>query len=158
MKKNYQSVLWCCTLAGAVLLIGCATMPDAEEAPKQAPAPVVKVVPPPVIVREVVPPPVPVPPDVSVLREGVALYNNGDYNSAIKRLGSAPEIWTGGSKSTQVEALKYLAFSYCVTSRPVPCRHQFERALKLDPSFDLAPGEKGHPLWGPVFAKAKRIK
>jgi hypothetical protein len=27
--------------------------------------------------------------------------------------------------------------------------------LRLDPSFDLAPGEQGHPLWGPVFVKAK---
>jgi hypothetical protein len=53
-------------------------------------------------------------------------------------------------------ALKYQAFSYCVTSRPAPCRQAFDRALRLDPSFDLAPGEHGHPLWGPVFTKAKQ--
>jgi hypothetical protein len=49
-----------------------------------------------------------------------------------------------------------MAFSYCVTSRPAPCRQAFDRALRLDPSFDLAPGEHGHPLWGPVFTKAKQ--
>jgi hypothetical protein len=55
-----------------------------------------------------------------------------------------------------VTALKYTAFSYCVTSRPAQCRQAFDKALKLDPAFELAPGEYGHPLWGPVFAKAKK--
>jgi hypothetical protein len=55
-----------------------------------------------------------------------------------------------------VTALKYTAFSYCVTSRPAQCRQAFDKALRLDPSFQLAPGEYGHPLWGPVFAKAKK--
>jgi hypothetical protein len=43
-----------------------------------------------------------------------------------------------------------------VTSRPGPCRETFDKALRLDPSFDLAPGEHGHPLWGPVFTKARQ--
>jgi hypothetical protein len=45
-----------------------------------------------------------------------------------------------------------------VTSRQTLCRQQFDKALKLDPSFDLEPGEHGHPLWGPVFTKAKKGK
>lgn len=90
------------------------------------------------------------------LKDGIAMYNNGDYNDAIKRLGAADV--TGGSKATQLEALKYTAFSYCVTSRQTLCRQQFEKALKLDPSFDLEPGEHGHPLWGPVFTKVKKSK
>ena len=90
------------------------------------------------------------------LKEGIAMYNNGDYNNAIKRLGAADV--TGGSKATQLAALKYTAFSYCVTSRQTLCRQQFDKALKLDPSFDLDPGEHGHPLWGPVFTKAKKGK
>jgi hypothetical protein len=98
----------------------------------------------------------PVPAVQSGLKEGIAMYNNGDYNDAIKRLGAADV--TGGSKATQLEALKYTAFSYCVTSRQTLCRQQFEKALKLDPSFDLEPGEHGHPLWGPVFTKAKKSK
>jgi hypothetical protein len=88
------------------------------------------------------------------LREGVALYNEGDYNGAIKRL-SAREL-NSGPLATRLSALKYTAFSYCLTSRPGPCRQAFDKALRLDPSFDLAPGEHGHPLWGPVFTQAKQ--
>jgi hypothetical protein len=126
----------------ACLLTGCASMPfgagknapaghAAAEVTASAPAP-------------------------SGLNEGIALYNNGDYNGAIKRLGQADV--TGGARATQLEALKYSAFSYCLTSRQTLCRHQFEKAFKLDPSFDLEPGEHGHPLWGPVFVKAKKAR
>jgi hypothetical protein len=88
------------------------------------------------------------------LREGIGLYNEGDFNGAIKRL-AAHDI-AGSSVSTRVAALKYTAFSYCVTSRPAQCRQAFDKALRLDPAFDLAPGEHGHPLWGPVFSRAKK--
>lgn len=94
--------------------------------------------------------------DQVALQEGIDLYNKGDFNGAIKRLGAA-EI-TAGSKARQLEALKYQAFSYCVTSRKTLCGKQFEKALKLDPSFDLAQGEHGHPLWGPVFTRLKKPK
>lgn len=89
----------------------------------------------------------------AALREGIRLYNDGDFNGAIRRLSSA-EI-ANAPVATRVTALKYTAFSYCVTSRPAQCRQAFDKALRLDPSFDLAPGEHGHPLWGPVFARAK---
>lgn len=95
----------------------------------------------------------PAPREQAALREGIRLYNDGDFNAAIKRL-SASDV-TGGSMRTRLTALKYTAFSYCVTSRPTQCRQAFERALKLDPKFELAPGERGHPLWGPVFEKAR---
>jgi hypothetical protein len=88
------------------------------------------------------------------LREGIRLYNDGDFNGAIRRL-SRRDV-NNGPLATRLTALKYLAFSYCVTSRPAPCRQAFDRALRLDPTFDLAPGEHGHPLWGPVFTKAKQ--
>jgi Flp pilus assembly protein TadD len=90
----------------------------------------------------------------TALREGISLYNEGDFNGAIRRLSS--QDIANGSVSTRVTALKYTAFSYCVTSRPAQCRQAFDKALKLDPAFELAPGEYGHPLWGPVFAKAKK--
>jgi hypothetical protein len=89
------------------------------------------------------------------LYAGIGLYQAGDYAGAIKQLSGSSEI-PKADKGTQLEALKYTAFSYCVTSHQALCRQQFDKALRLDPSFDLAPGEKGHPLWGPVFAKAKR--
>jgi tetratricopeptide (TPR) repeat protein len=90
----------------------------------------------------------------AALKEGIALYNQGDFDAAIARL-SSNDI-ANGPVATRVTALKYTAFSYCVTKRPAQCKQAFERALKLDPSFELAPGESGHPMWGPVFARAKK--
>ena len=93
---------------------------------------------------------------MAALLEGMTLYDKGDYNGAIKRLAYA-NVPTA-PKATQLTALKFTAFSYCLTARQALCRQQFDKALKIDPSFDLDPGEKGHPLWGPVFAKAKKAK
>ena len=92
--------------------------------------------------------------DDAALREGIALYEKGDYNGAIRRLGS--DDMNGASQRERLTALKYTAFSYCVTGRQALCRSAFDRALKLDGSFDLGPGEHGHPQWGPVFAQAKQ--
>jgi hypothetical protein len=94
------------------------------------------------------------PKEADGLRDGIRLYNEGDYNGAIKRLGARD--LNNGPLATRLAALKYTAFSYCVTARPAQCRQAFDKALRLDPSFDLAPGEHGHPLWGPVFTKAKQ--
>jgi hypothetical protein len=125
-----------CALAG-VLLSGCAEMPffgDNKSAPRRADSSARR--------------------DQAALREGIRLYHEGEFDDAIKRL-SSKDI-ANGSRATRVTALKYTAFSYCVTSRAEQCRQSFERALKLDPKFDLAPGEHGHPQWGPVFTRAKR--
>lgn len=92
----------------------------------------------------------------AALVEGIALYDRGDYNGAIKRLGQ--NDIASASTSTRLTAMKYTAFSYCLTNRQQLCRQQFDKALKLDPAFDLAPGEYGHPLWGPVFLKARKGK
>lgn len=144
-----------------MLLLGC------ESLSKPAPAPKTVVKP-----KEVKPAPQPAPApiepaphpapvinaDVQALKDGMALYNDGDYNGAIKKLSNSTEIWNGHNKTIQVSALKYMAFSYCVTSRTQLCRQQFERAFKIDPSFNLMPSEIGHPIWGPVFLKAKKAK
>lgn len=127
MKKSTYRTDIACILAGLALLAGCTVMPQERAAAQLA------------------------------LNEGIELYNKGDYNGAVKRLGGANEIWAG-DKTIQVSALKYLAFSYCVTARQTLCRQQFEKALKLDPTFDLAPGEGGHPLWSPVFDRVKKAK
>lgn len=92
--------------------------------------------------------------DDVALREGIALYNGGDYNGAIRRL-NGPEM-NGAALRNRVAALKYTAFSYCVSGRQALCRESFERALRLDAGFDLATGEHGHPLWGPVFLQARQ--
>jgi hypothetical protein len=145
--------------AGVMLaaLIACATPPEpTPPAPTPTPTPIPTPTPTPTP-KPLPPPTTPQINEASVLKESIAAYNNGEYNAAIKKLGAATEIWgQDGSKAGQLEALKYIAFSYCLTQRQALCRAQFERALKLDPAFDLAPGEKGHPLWGPVFAKAQK--
>lgn len=138
-KRSFTLLLF---LFGAVVASGCAHKPLAVSA-----APVAG------HARAELSAPAPAP---SGLKEGIAMYNNGDYNGAIRRLGQADV--TGGPKATQLEALKYTAFSYCLTSRQTLCRQQFDKALKLDSSFDLEPGEHGHPLWGPVFVKAKKSR
>lgn len=132
-------------VAAAMLFTGCETMDKLKAAVTPEPAPAA------------VHSHAPRPTAQTVLNEGISLYDKGDFNGAIKRLSTAPEIWSA-DKSVQTRALKYMAFSYCVTSRQLLCRQQFEKALKLDPAFDLAPGEKGHPLWGSVFERAKKGK
>jgi hypothetical protein len=89
----------------------------------------------------------------ATLREGIRLYNNGDFTNAIAKF-NAPEI-QGANATTRTSALKYTAFSYCVTQRPAQCRQAFDRALRIDADFALAPGEEGHPMWAPVFEKAR---
>jgi hypothetical protein len=91
------------------------------------------------------------------LKEGIDLYTAGDYNASLKRLQDSKEIWATDT-DIQLDALKYMAFNYCVTNRATLCKQQFEKALKLNPDFDLLPGEKGHPLWGPVFERARKGK
>ena len=92
--------------------------------------------------------------DDDALREGIALYDKGDYNGAIRRLSGSD--MNGAGQRERLAALKYTAFSYCLTGRQALCRQTFDRAFQLDPSFDLGPGEHGHPQWGPAFAQAKQ--
>jgi tetratricopeptide (TPR) repeat protein len=135
-------------LAVAVVLGGCLTPPPP---PPQPPKPVT----PPSTVTVLPRKPADQIAAQTALDKGIALYNDGDYNGAIKHLLNANEVWIS-EKSFQLDALKYMAFSYCVSGRTALCKQQFDKALKIDPNFDLQPGEKGHPLWGPVFQRAKK--
>ncbi len=143
------------------LTVACETKP--KPTPTPLPKPVVKAkevkpVPTAAPVAPVVPTPAATPADAQALKEGLALYNDGQYDAAIKKLNTSTAIWSGQNKAIQLSAAKYMAFSYCVSGRPILCRQQFERALKIDPAFDLMPSEIGHPLWGPVFLQAKKAK
>jgi hypothetical protein len=140
-----------------VVLAGCESpaplaRPEPPRVEPEAAAPPVAPVEPP-------PPPVPTPGD-RALADGIALYDKGDFNGAIKRLLGAKEIWTDSTTesatATKLAAHKYLAFSYCVTKRRTQCRRQFVDALKLDPGFNLDPTEETHPIWGPEFERAKK--
>ena len=87
------------------------------------------------------------------LRQGVKDYEDGRLTQASANFQSALD--TGLTEADQVTAHKYLAFIHCVTKRERQCRAHFRTALEIDPSFELTPAEAGHPMWGPVFRKAK---
>jgi hypothetical protein len=166
MSKHPPHLLILATV-GALFLGGCAEFPGFDQKPARNPSHP-KAVLPRAATKAAPPRAVPAPEreatpardrddgpkEASGLRDGIRLYNEGDFDGAIRRL-SARDV-NNGPLAMRLAALKYTAFSYCVTSRPGPCRDSFDKALRLDPSFDLAPGEQGHPLWGPVFAKARQ--
>lgn len=87
------------------------------------------------------------------LEEGVRHYEEGNYRTAQRRLQFALEEGLG--KPDRVKAHKYLAFIACVSGQQLTCREEFGIALELDPKFELAPAEAGHPIWGPVFKNVK---
>ena len=87
------------------------------------------------------------------LRSGIKLYEDGRYNEALTSLQSA--VSAGLGTDDQVTANKYMAFISCALKRERQCRAYFSRALELNPSFELAPAEAGHPTWGPVFRNVK---
>ena len=89
----------------------------------------------------------------SYLEEGVLNYEEGNYRVAKRRLQFALE--EGLSRPNRVNAHKYLAFIACVSSQQLTCREEFAIALELDPNFELAPAEAGHPIWGPMFKSVK---
>jgi Tfp pilus assembly protein PilF len=90
-----------------------------------------------------------------MLSAGIRNYENGDYKEAAQQLQGSLDAGLS-SKRDQVTAHKYLAFVYCTSKRVPQCREQFRKALDVDPSFELKPGEQGHPIWGPTFRSVKQ--
>ena len=87
------------------------------------------------------------------LQQGIKNYDDGRLSQASADFQSALEA--GLNASDQVKAHKYLAFIHCVSKRERQCRAHFRSALEIDPAFELAPAEAGHPMWGPVFRSVK---
>jgi len=151
--------------AAALALGGCAQQPLWPKEPPAAgvsPAPQQQPEPPPVAEPEA-PPPAPEPVAKPVLPEkkratplsaGVTAYEDGKYREATKALRAA--LASPMNIVDQVQAHKYLAFIECSSNRTRQCRDEFRKALKLDPSFELAPAEAGHPVWGPIFRSLKK--
>ncbi len=145
-------------IAAALTLAGCETLGQQQQEPVHTPAVATK---PTAAVQAKPASPVaqPAPPELpparKALNAGIDMYKAGNFNGAIKQLTTAPEL-AKAELPLQLEAIKYTAFSYCVTNRSTLCRQQFVKAFQLDKSFDLSPGEKGHPLWTPSFERARK--
>lgn len=90
------------------------------------------------------------------LANGIKQYENANYSEAARLLQSSLEQGLG--RDDQVKAHKYLAFIHCVSGREQRCRDEFRAVLTIDPSFELAANEAGHPIWGPAFRSAKGRK
>ncbi len=87
------------------------------------------------------------------LTAGIRSYQDGNYNVALRQLQSA--LKAGLNSFGQAKAHKYLAFIHCSSGRESRCRDEFRELLALEPDFNLAPAEAGHPTWGPIFRSLK---
>ncbi|MDQ0017430.1 hypothetical protein J2W23_005843 [Variovorax boronicumulans] len=86
-------------------------------------------------------------------------YDEGDYAKAISALKSGGvSVFEGAEPATRQSAMKLEAFSYCVSNQIPECRAQFRRILDAFPSFDLTVAERKHPVWGPAFEAARRMR
>lgn len=90
------------------------------------------------------------------LADGIKQYEDANFSEAARLLQSSLDQGLG--RDDQIKAHKYLAFIHCVSGREQRCRDEFRAALKIDPSFELAANEAGHPIWGPAFRSAKGRK
>jgi hypothetical protein len=92
-----------------------------------------------------------------MLADGLYKYDSGDYEAAFKLLDAAYKEGLPDRKD-QVRAMKHMAFTHCLQNRTTLCRTEFTRIFDVDPLFDLAPAEAGHPAWARIFATAKKAQ
>ncbi|MBY0579942.1 MAG: TssQ family T6SS-associated lipoprotein [Burkholderiales bacterium] len=90
-----------------------------------------------------------------MLGSGIKSYEDGNYKEAVGELQGALDAGLSSS-ADKVAAHKFLAFTYCISSREALCREEFMKALAIDPKFELAPAEAGHPIWGNVFRSIRK--
>ncbi len=90
-----------------------------------------------------------------LLDQGLARYAEGKFDAAAKLLAAALKQGLA-AKADQIAALKHSAFSLCLLGRKTACRNEFAKIFKIEPAFDLAPAEAGHPSWAKIFAGVKQ--
>ncbi len=165
--RHYSPFANAALLCVVALLSACATQAPTsatDPAPAPAPMPVAAAPEPAPAPVYVAPPPAPAPvaaapaasaSGVPALNEGVAAFQKGEYRRAETKLAESQKL---GLKSTDdiVRAHKTQAFLYCITKRAALCEKSFQLAFDADSKFDLARAERGHPVWGPVFAKVQK--
>ncbi|MEO0185077.1 MAG: tetratricopeptide repeat protein [candidate division WOR-3 bacterium] len=91
---------------------------------------------------------------LKMLEKAKLFYNNGEYENAIKQLEDALQYLKQLNQSEQVEAYKYLAFSYVAFGDKERAKEQFKKALLLDPKLELDPATVS-PKIIKVFEEAK---
>lgn len=91
---------------------------------------------------------------LKMLERAKLYYNNGEYENAIKQLESALLYLKQLNQTEQVEAYKYLAFSYVAFGDKEKAKEQFKKALLLDPKLELDPATVS-PKIIKVFEEAK---
>ena len=94
-------------------------------------------------------------PAEQALADGLAKYDAGEFQTAYTLLQRGLKEGLP-DKADQVKAHKVSAFALCLRRRITPCRNEFMKAFAIDPDFDLAPAEAGHPAWAKTFASAKQ--
>ncbi|MGQ3129727.1 TssQ family T6SS-associated lipoprotein [Variovorax sp.] len=95
----------------------------------------------------------------TTLERAQQAYDDGDYAKAISTLKSGGvSVFDAAEPTTRLAAMKLEAFSYCVANQLPECRTQFLKILDAFPSFDLSIAERKHPVWGPAFEAAKKMK
>jgi tetratricopeptide (TPR) repeat protein len=91
---------------------------------------------------------------LKMLERAKFYYNNGEYENAIKELESALQYLKQLNQNEQVEAYKYLAFSYVAFGDKEKAKEQFKKALSLEPKLELDPATVS-PKIIKVFEEAK---
>jgi tetratricopeptide (TPR) repeat protein len=76
---------------------------------------------------------------VKMLEHAKTFYNGGEYEKAITELEKALTFLKQLNQIDQVEAYKYLAFSYVAFGETEKAKEQFRKALALDPKLELDP-------------------
>jgi len=76
---------------------------------------------------------------VKMLELAKIYYNSGEYEKAVASLENALQYLKQLNQIDQVEAYKYLAFSYVAQGDKEKAKEQFKNALALDPSLELDP-------------------
>lgn len=77
-------------------------------------------------------------------------YDAGSFKELIKKIKATPEVKSGGAAFRE-EALKYQAFSECISKMPRSCRTTFRTLFSENPNFALSVAEENHPAWKAIY-------
>jgi hypothetical protein len=91
----------------------------------------------------------------TALRQGVAAFDMGEYGRAESKLNEGFKLGLTNTPDL-LRGYKTQAFVYCITARTAQCERSFDAAFNINKKFNLTPGERQHPIWGPVFAKVQK--